>query len=482
MKNPLKILHIADHEAVENKDLSEELVMEGIFLDTIDASPAFLEAAEYDNYDCIVYEGSQGADGLSLLKTIREKSRDTTVVFASSGAIDKNLVSAVQKDINARIEVDKNLPSLLKGINQEPGIARSQQKERNTLLLANNVANVLPQSIIAIDDDGRILFVNETSLTTLGYRAKNDLLGRPILKLFPLAKNNDGLADIRQLLSDHEREQTDFQWKMVGSSGEYIQVKATCVPFRFQEQNLTALVFEEELQPDLAEVAEPVLQDNYQPKSILVVSDGLVMKSGLQLLFKEEKDDYEFVETTVNITTRLSAKHYDVILYSTSMLDENKYSGLVKIRESAGKIPVMIASLSADEQAVPEMIKAGVAGMIYSEKEFQDIPHALRMISEGASWFARDVLPEVVGGGLSKKKLNKKPLRTDTANLTNREREVLNFLAQGYKNKKIADELGLSYRTVVTHVYNIYRKLKISSRTEAIHYAISNRLIDVDLH
>ena len=480
MEKTLKILHIADHEAVENKKLSDELVVEGIYLDTIDDSPAFLEAAEYDNYDCIVYEGSEVTDGSSLLKTIREKSKDATVVFTTKGAVDKNLAEAIQNDGHARIELDKQLPSLIKDIHSEPGIARSIQKEKQELLLSNKVANIIPQSVIAIDDDGRILFVNQTSLTTLGYSKRSELTGRPILKLFPLAKNNDGLADIRKLLSDEDRATADFQWKMVGSAGEYIEVAATCVPFQFQQQSLTALVFKEEKQPDLAEVAEPVVEEKYQPKNILVISDGLVMKSGLQLLFKEEKDSYEFLNNQEDLISALSNNSYDALLYSTSLVDENKYNAIVKIREAAGDIPVMIASLSAEESAITEMIKAGAAGMIYSEKEFQDIPHALRMISDGAIWYSKKLLPELVKGQVEKKKA-KKASRADSANLTNREREVLNFLAQGYKNKKIADELGLSYRTVVTHVYNIYRKLKISSRTEAIHYAISNRLIDVDI-
>ena len=135
--------------------------------------------------------------------------------------------------------------------------------------------------------------------------------------------------------------------------------------------------------------------------------------------------------------------------------------------------------MSSEKDALQNsLLKNNVKGVINSEKDFSKIPDALNALESGASWYSDKIFQSCF----------EKPKKTQTnsgeiaaaVNLTKREREILVYLTKGLRNQAIADELELSYRTVVTHVYNIYRKLKIKSRTEAIRFAITNKLVDME--
>ena len=94
---------------------------------------------------------------------------------------------------------------------------------------------------------------------------------------------------------------------------------------------------------------------------------------------------------------------------------------------------------------------------------------------DGELWCRRGILQSVIDGYRSGGR--DRDGRDVATLLTEREVEVLRLVAKSYRNKEIAEELGVSYSTVVSHVYNIFRKLEVSNRVEAINFAIRSDII-----
>jgi LuxR family transcriptional regulator of csgAB operon len=120
-------------------------------------------------------------------------------------------------------------------------------------------------------------------------------------------------------------------------------------------------------------------------------------------------------------------------------------------------------NLASDCGMERHILDQGVRGILYSHQTIDLYPVAIEKVLNGELWFPRIVLKEKLLAGSTPTTL---PEITDTT-LTMREKQVLNLLATGISNLEIANKLFLSTHTVKTHVYNIYRKIKVSNRLQA---------------
>jgi LuxR family transcriptional regulator of csgAB operon len=119
------------------------------------------------------------------------------------------------------------------------------------------------------------------------------------------------------------------------------------------------------------------------------------------------------------------------------------------------------------EQLTPpiemDALQHGVRGILYAHQSPEIFLRAARALLDGELWFSRKVLAEFIDKNISR--LN--PLEEACARMTNREKEILLKLAEGFKNDEIARHLNISSHTVRNHVYNIYKKIKVDSRLKA---------------
>ena len=151
-------------------------------------------------------------------------------------------------------------------------------------------------------------------------------------------------------------------------------------------------------------------------------------------------------------------------------------SGLDFARAIAGdtEVRTLIVSAYDDYAYVTEALEIGVGGYLLKTASARELLDAVRAVADGVF-----VLDRAVSGRLSKRR------RAEPAGagaLTPRELEVLALLAKGLANKHIATELRLGLRTVEGHVSNIFAKLGVTSRTEAVLYALSHRLVAGEDH
>jgi DNA-binding NarL/FixJ family response regulator len=167
----------------------------------------------------------------------------------------------------------------------------------------------------------------------------------------------------------------------------------------------------------------------------------------------------------------------DVVLMDISMPKKDGVSATREIRNLLPQTAIVILTAHEEDEHVFQGIKAGAQGYLLKDAEPEDLSHAIRTVHTGATIIAPGLAQKMLKtfeGGWSPGSSRLIPPLTD------RELEVIRALAQGMSDKQIANSLGISEKTVGNHTSNIYRKLHIFDRTQAVIYAIREGFIDVD--
>ena len=167
----------------------------------------------------------------------------------------------------------------------------------------------------------------------------------------------------------------------------------------------------------------------------------------------------------------------DVVLMDISMPKMDGISATREIRSLLPQTAVIILTAHEEDEQVFEGIKAGAQGYLLKDAEPEDLSRAIRTVYAGDTIIAPDLAQKMLstfeGGGRPGRSQLMPPL-------TDRELEVIRALAQGKSDRQIANALGISEKTVRNHTSNIYRKLHIFDRTQAVIYAIREGVIDVE--
>ena len=167
----------------------------------------------------------------------------------------------------------------------------------------------------------------------------------------------------------------------------------------------------------------------------------------------------------------------DVVLMDISMPKMDGISATREIRTLLPQTAVIILTAHEEDEQVFEGIKAGAQGYLLKDAEPEDLSRAIRTVHAGdtiiAPELAQKMLNTFEGGGRTRRSQLMPPL-------TDRELEVIRALARGKSDRQIATALGISEKTVRNHTSNIYRKLHIFDRTQAVIYAVREGVIDVE--
>jgi len=160
---------------------------------------------------------------------------------------------------------------------------------------------------------------------------------------------------------------------------------------------------------------------------------------------------------------RIPQERPDILLMEIQLPGMSGIECVARIKEQLPDLPVVMLTVFEDSEKVFKALEAGACGYLVKRTPAQDLLGALRQVHNGGAPMtgrvARMVVQSFQRMGTSKR---------ETENLTPREREILELLAEGDLCKEIAEKLNLSLRTVHTHLKNIYEKLHVRSRTQAV--------------
>lgn len=210
---------------------------------------------------------------------------------------------------------------------------------------------------------------------------------------------------------------------------------------------------------------------------ILICDDQAVVRDGLELLLKLERD-FEVVGAAsdgAEAVELAAQKKPDLVLMDLKMPGTNGIEATRQIKARQPEVKVLVLTTYDDDQWVFDAIRAGASGYLLKDTPREDIIRAIRGTLEGKSFVdpgvAGKLLEQVAG-----KQVQPETLLTEK--LTGREVDVLRLIARGLSNTEIAERLALSEGTVRNHVSAILTKLDVADRTQAAVIAIQYGLGD----
>jgi len=198
---------------------------------------------------------------------------------------------------------------------------------------------------------------------------------------------------------------------------------------------------------------------------VAIVEDSEEIREGLCLLIDESQKfrcvgAYESGEAALR---DLPKKNPDVVLMDINLPGISGIECIKRLRATKPDLPLMVLTIYENDDVIFDSLKAGASGYILKKTPSEKLLEAIQDLYNGGSPMSSQIARRVVG---TFQQMGKSARETE--NLSKREQEILSYLAKGYRYKEIADTMFISIETVRTHLRNIYEKLHVRSRAEAV--------------
>lgn len=218
-----------------------------------------------------------------------------------------------------------------------------------------------------------------------------------------------------------------------------------------------------------------------QPIRILLADDHTIVRQGLARLL-EDQHDLEVVgeasDGRMALEKALELKP-DVIILDIAMPLMNGIEAAKRIRKDLPKTKILVLSMYSHEHYIHELLETGISGYLLKESSGRDIINAIHAAIKNKTFLSPSISKIVVDQYLYTRKASSREERFKQ--LSNREREIFQLIAEGYSTRKIADMLYISMSTVKSHKAKIMEKLGIDNPVRLAHFAIQLGLVDPDL-
>lgn len=210
---------------------------------------------------------------------------------------------------------------------------------------------------------------------------------------------------------------------------------------------------------------------------ILLADDHAIVRRGLKELLEEHFDWSVCAEAaTGREAVELAIEHRpNVAVLDLSMPELNGLEATRRIRQAVPETEILVFTMHEGDELVREVLNAGARGYLLKSEAADQLVPAVESLARHKPFFAGRISEVVLKGFL--RTGHAPAVAPATERLTSREREVVQLLAEGNSNKRIAKLLDLSVKTVETHRAAVMRKLELHSLPDLVRFAIRNRII-----
>jgi DNA-binding NarL/FixJ family response regulator len=206
----------------------------------------------------------------------------------------------------------------------------------------------------------------------------------------------------------------------------------------------------------------------------LIADDHAVVRRGLKQILEETSDIVVSGEAAnaAEVLEKVRAKNWDVLVLDITMPGRSGLDILKEVREAKPALPVLVLSIHSEDQFAARVLKAGAAGYLPKESAPDELVKAVRKVHSGGKYISSAQAEKLLhlleaGAGQPPHEL-----------LSDREYEVLRYIAGGKTVSEIADQMKLSVKTISTYRTRTLEKMKMRTNAELTHYAIKNGLVE----
>jgi DNA-binding NarL/FixJ family response regulator len=208
---------------------------------------------------------------------------------------------------------------------------------------------------------------------------------------------------------------------------------------------------------------------------IIIADDHQLFRNGLKILLNsfpefevvgEASNGGEFV----NLMNTIDA---DIALMDINMPEMDGIDATRKGLRENPSINIIALSMYGEEEYYYKMVDAGAKGYLLKDSDITEVREAILTVSRGGSYFSQELLHHVI------QKIKHREQETRSANLSRREKEILQKICEGLSNQEIAESLFISKRTVDNHRANLLGKTNSKNTASLILFAIKNKLIEI---
>lgn len=213
-----------------------------------------------------------------------------------------------------------------------------------------------------------------------------------------------------------------------------------------------------------------------EKKRIVIAEDHTILREGLKALLASDPG-LEIIgeaEDGLEAIRRVNDLNPDMIMLDLTMPRMNGMEAIREIKRANPETRVLVLTVHKTEEYVLASLRAGADGYVLKDSTHSELVLAIRTVLAGNNYLSPGVSGKVISGYLDGKKGLKEKSALET--LTQREREILKLIAEGYRNKEIADCLCISLKTVEKHRDNLMKKLDLHSAAALTAFAMEHGL------
>jgi two-component system response regulator NreC len=213
---------------------------------------------------------------------------------------------------------------------------------------------------------------------------------------------------------------------------------------------------------------------------ILLADDHQIMREGLKALLDKHSSIEVIAEAENGIETLAIARQErpDVIIMDIAMPDINGNEVTRQLKAELADIKIIALSMHSDRRFVSEILKAGASAYVLKQAAFEDLEKAIKAVMLNHTFLSSDILESVVSDYVSQLSNSEYDAYRQ---LSDRERQVLQLLAEGNSTKEIAFKLHVSVKTIESHRQNIMNKLGIRTLAGLTKFAVREGLTSLDV-